>query len=122
VAMAAWPLTPNGKLDRKRLPAPDVESATIGGYAAPVGPVEETLAAVWAEVLGVERVGRHDDFFALGGHSLLAVTLIERLRRHGLATDVRTLFQTPTLADLAAGITDGGREIVVPPNRIPVGC
>ena len=70
----------------------------------------------------MERVGRHDNFFALGGHSLLAITLIERMRRNGLAVDVRTLFATPTLADLAAGLGAAPPAIAVPPNLIPFGC
>ena len=77
------------------------------------------IAAVWAEVLNVERVGRQDDFFALGGHSLLAVTVIERLRREGLAGDVRTLFATPALMEWAASVSASTPEIVVPPNDIP---
>ena len=64
------PLTPNGKVDRRALPAPEGEAYATPGYEAPVGAVEVALAALWAEVLGVERVGRGDDFFALGGHSL----------------------------------------------------
>jgi aryl carrier-like protein len=83
--------------------------------------VEEVLAALWSELLGIERVGRHDDFFALGGHSLLAVSLVERMRRQGLPVDVRALFTTPTLADLAAAVGDGA-EVAVPPNRIPPDC
>ena len=78
------------------------------------------LAAIWAEVLKLERVGRHDNFFELGGHSLLAVTLIERMRRSGLKVDVRALFATPTLAELAASVSQRTRDRVeVPPNRIP---
>ena len=65
--------------------------------------------AIWAELLGVERVGRHDNFFELGGHSLLAVRLIERLRRAGLHADVRALFTTPTLAELAAALGGASR-------------
>ncbi|WP_241775486.1 phosphopantetheine-binding protein, partial [Pseudomonas corrugata] len=61
-------------------------------YEAPQGAVETTLAQLWAELLKVERVGRHDHFFELGGHSLLAVTLIERMRQSGLSADVRVLF------------------------------
>ncbi|MFD1029829.1 phosphopantetheine-binding protein, partial [Paraburkholderia sabiae] len=75
VRLAALPLTVNGKLDRKALPAPDDEAYAHRAYEAPQGEVEITLAQIWAELLGVERVGRHDHFFALGGHSLLAVQL-----------------------------------------------
>ena len=119
VELAGLPLTPNGKVDRRGLPAPEGSAYATPGYEAPVGVVEEELAAIWAEVLGVERVGRQDDFFALGGHSLLAVTLIEQMRERGLHASVRTLFATPTLAALAATVREAVREVEVPPNRIP---
>ncbi|MCG1048888.1 phosphopantetheine-binding protein, partial [Mycetohabitans sp. B6] len=97
------PLTPNGKLDRRALPAPD--STLLGQlYEAPQGELETKLAAIWAELLGVERVGRQDSFFALGGHSLLAIRMIERLRRFGLTVSVRTLFDSPTLSALAESL------------------
>ncbi|MBC3468724.1 AMP-binding protein, partial [Pseudomonas sp. RW10S2] len=99
----ALPLSPNGKLDRKALPAATVAEARP--YEAPQGDTEQLLAALWCELLGVERVGRHDNFFELGGHSLLAVTLTARLRQEGLEADVRALFEQPTLAGYAA-ITD----------------
>ncbi|MCG6574248.1 amino acid adenylation domain-containing protein, partial [Pseudomonas sp. AF32] len=117
VLLEAFPLTTNGKLDRKALPAPDSDAVARRRYEAPVGAVEITLAALWAELLGIEQVGRHDRFFELGGHSLLAVKLIERMRQVNLHADVRVLFGQPTLASLAAatGNSDG---IVIPPNRI----
>ncbi|HEX7240219.1 MAG TPA: condensation domain-containing protein, partial [Longimicrobiaceae bacterium] len=121
VALDHLPLTPNGKLDRKALPAPDFAPAEER-YVAPRTPAEEVLAGIWAEVLKVERVGVHDNFFALGGHSLLAVTLVERMRRCGLHADVRALFTTPTLAELAAAVGGATLEVQVPPNRIPAGC
>jgi arthrofactin-type cyclic lipopeptide synthetase B len=102
VHLAALPLSPNGKLDRKALPAPDQQSLKTREYEAPVGEVEITLARLWAELLNVERVGRHDHFFELGGHSLLAVSLIGRLRQEGMEADVRSLFEHPTLAGYAA--------------------
>ncbi len=108
VRLEALPMTPSGKLDRKALPAPDGESVLTRVYEAPQGRIEETLATVWAELLGLERVGRHDHFFELGGHSLLAVTLMERLRRVGLGTEIRALFATPTLAALAATLGSHG--------------
>ncbi|MCG1056116.1 hypothetical protein KQH49_14785, partial [Mycetohabitans sp. B5] len=95
VRLDAWPLTPNGKLDRRALPAPDDAALAHQAYEAPQGELETTLATIWAELLGVERVGRHDSFFALGGHSLLAVQLMERLRRRGLSVSVRLLFEAP---------------------------
>ena len=71
-------------------------------YAAPEGDTEILMAALWVELLNVERVGRHDNFFELGGHSLLAVSLIGRLRQEGLEADVRALFEQPSLAGYAA--------------------
>ncbi|MFN9086851.1 MAG: phosphopantetheine-binding protein, partial [Gemmatimonadaceae bacterium] len=88
-------------------------------YEAPEGPVEIGLAAIWAELLGVERVGRRDDFFALGGHSLLAVRLVERMRQRGLYADVRTLFTSPTVAALAAAVGNQPADVKVPGNLIP---
>ena len=98
------PLTPNGKLDRKALPAPEADAYAVAATSRRRARSKTQLAAIWAEVLKLERVGRHDNFFELGGHSLLAVTLIERMRRIGLQLDVRALFATPTLADLAAAV------------------
>ncbi|WP_419555171.1 non-ribosomal peptide synthetase, partial [Pseudomonas fluorescens] len=121
VRLDALPLTPNGKLDRKALPAPDLDALITRGYEAPQGEVETTLARLWQDLLKVERVGRHDHFFELGGHSLLAVSLIERMRQAGLSADVRVLFGQPTLAALAAAV-GGGSEIDVPANGIPFGC
>ncbi|AKJ29411.1 non-ribosomal peptide synthetase [Caldimonas brevitalea] len=122
VRLAQLPLTPNGKLDRQALPAPDSQAYVSRAYAAPEGEVEQTLARLWAELLQLERVGRHDNFFELGGHSLLAVTLIERLRALGLQTDVRALFTSPTLAELAAQLGREPAEHAVPPNLIPPGA
>ncbi|WP_284333086.1 non-ribosomal peptide synthetase, partial [Dyella flagellata] len=117
VPMEALPLTPNGKLDRQALPPPDEEAYARERYESPQGDMEQTLAQIWQELLGVEQVGRYDNFFTLGGHSLLAVQHMERLRRLGLAFDVRALFATPRLCDLAAALGHS-REVVVPPNRI----
>ncbi|EGH74884.1 AMP-binding enzyme, partial [Pseudomonas syringae] len=79
VRLASLPVTANGKLDRKSLPAPDRDSIASRAYEAPQGPIEIALASLWAELLHVEQVGRQDNFFELGGHSLLAVTLIARM-------------------------------------------
>jgi acyl-coenzyme A synthetase/AMP-(fatty) acid ligase/aryl carrier-like protein len=102
MVLEKMPLTPNGKLDRRALPTPDSAAGNAREYEAPVGETESALARLWAELLKVERVGRHDNFFELGGHSLLAVSLIERMRQEGLYSDVRTLFVTPTLNEFAA--------------------
>jgi amino acid adenylation domain-containing protein len=102
VRLERLPLGRTGKLDRGALPAPEGDAFARHGYEAPVGETEEALAEIWAEVLGVERVGRRDHFFELGGHSLLAVELVERMRRRGLHAEVRALFTTPTFADFSA--------------------
>ncbi|MDC8016186.1 non-ribosomal peptide synthetase [Tahibacter soli] len=124
VTLDALPLTANGKLDRKALPVPDASSRVARAYEAPSGPVERAVAAIWQDLLGLERVGRDDHFFELGGHSLLVVSLIERLRQAGLSASVRQVFATPTLCALAANIGNAGAgdAFAVPPNRIPAGC
>ncbi|RDZ26746.1 non-ribosomal peptide synthetase [Lysobacter silvisoli] len=102
VALAQYPLTPNGKVDRKALPAPEAGAAEAQAYVAPRNGEEETLARLWAEVLGLERVGIHDDFFDLGGHSLLATQLVARVQKaFGGEIALRTLFEAPTVAGFA---------------------
>jgi hypothetical protein len=103
VFLDALPITPNGKVDRRALPQPG-GAGDAREYEAPVGDIEMALARIWAEAFHLDRVGRHDNFFALGGHSLMAVDMIERMRNEGLQTDVRTLFISPTIAELAAGM------------------
>ncbi|MER9684233.1 condensation domain-containing protein, partial [Mesorhizobium sp. M0184] len=101
----ALPLTANGKLDRKGLPAPEDEAYARAAYEAPRGAIETALAQIWAELLGVERIGRHDHFFELGGHSLLAVQLLSRLSRAvGVELPLTRLFARPVLSDLAESI------------------
>ena len=101
VTLAALPLSPNGKVDRRALPAPELGAARPE-YAPPRTPAEEALCAVWAAVLGVERVGVHDDYFALGGDSILAIQVVSRARAAGVHLRPRQLFQHPTVAALAA--------------------
>jgi len=102
VILPVFPLTPNGKLDRKALPVPDMAAVVSGGYEAPQGDVETVLAKLWQELLGLEQVGRHDHFFELGGHSLLAVQLVSRLRDElGVEVDLMAFFEEPTLSGFA---------------------
>ena len=123
VRLDAMPLTRSGKLDRAALPAPAGEAFGNRPYEAPEGDVEIAIAAIWTELLRLERVGRHDNFFESGGHSLLAVTLMERLRRTGFGIDVRTVFSSPTVAGMAAAAAQQpARADEIPTNRIPVGA
>ena len=122
VRLTAMPLNPNGKLDRKALAAPESNAYAARGYEAPQGEIETALAALWSDVLKLDRVGRQDNFFELGGHSLLAVILIERMRRKCLQVDVRALFSAPTLAELAATVESKANPVEIPPNRIPAQC
>jgi len=103
--LETWPLTPNGKLDRKALPAPDGAAYATRGYVAPVGSAEQALAELWSEVLGVEKVGRHDSFFDLGGHSLMATRLVSRIRATiGLDLPLRLLFEAPSIQQIVGHI------------------
>ncbi len=123
VTLDAFPLTPNGKLDRKALPAPDAAALVVRAYEAPQGAAEEAIAAIWQELLGVEKVGRHDHFFELGGHSLMVIGMLDRLRQQGWHGEVRGVFTTPTLAALAATLhSEAQSRHEVPPNGIPAGA
>jgi len=106
VPMTAFPLTQNGKLDRRALPAPGPEHVAARPYEAPDGDIEQALAELWMELFGLSRVGRHDHFFELGGHSLLAVQLARRIRDRLLVDlPLRELFEHPVLFMLASRIT-----------------
>ncbi|HEX5724749.1 MAG TPA: condensation domain-containing protein, partial [Longimicrobiaceae bacterium] len=107
VRLDALPLTPNGKVDRRALPAPEGGAFPARGYEAPSGKTEEAVAAIWADLLGVKRVGRHDDFFHLGGNSLLATRLVFRIRREmDVELSVRDVFEKPELSLLAQHLLD----------------
>ena len=120
VRLDAFPLTPNGKLDRKALPAPDDQAFIRRAYEPPRGEIESALAALWRELLGVDRIGRHDHFFELGGHSLIAIRLLGRVGQlFDSALPLTSLFNHPTLAGLAVAIDarrkDVGWSSVLPP-------
>ncbi|MFB9907697.1 amino acid adenylation domain-containing protein [Allokutzneria oryzae] len=102
VVLEALPLTPNGKVDRRNLPDPDGPAETGTAYVAPRTPVEEKLAAIWSEVLRVDRVGVDDDFFALGGDSILSIQVVSRARRVGVRLTAKDIFVHHTIAQLAA--------------------
>ena len=112
VLLDALPLTPNGKVDRRALPVPgETRSDQAGDFVAPNNPLEELLGRLWAEVLALESVGMRDDFFALGGHSLLATRLISRVRESfGVELPVRSLFEAPTVRELAAHVEAALRD------------
>jgi len=119
VTLEAMPLTPNGKVDRRALPAPDGARPLLDvPYVPPRTPLEQSLATICAEVLGLDRVGARDSFFELGGHSLLAMRLISRVREQfGVELSVPGFFQAPSVAGMAAAITQiqpeqaGGRAL-----------
>ena len=107
VILESLPLTPSGKIDRRALPAPDSQPELQDKYVAPSTPIEAMLVQIWAEVLKVEQVGIHDNFFALGGHSLLATQLFSRIRADfQVEVPLRSLFAAATVAELARSIQD----------------
>jgi amino acid adenylation domain-containing protein len=114
LVLPALPLTPNGKLDRRALPAPDGARPELGtGYVAPRTAAEEGLAAVWSQVLGVDRVGIHDNFFTLGGDSILSLRVLSLAAERGLRLSLADLFRHQTVAELAtllAGVAGAGGE------------
>lgn len=103
VLLEAMPLTPNKKVDRQALPAPDYSgSGAVTQFAEPLDPVEDLLANIWARVLGLKNIGVHDNFFERGGHSLLATQVMSRIREaFHVELPLRALFESPTIADLA---------------------
>ncbi|WP_191878715.1 non-ribosomal peptide synthetase, partial [Streptomyces filipinensis] len=105
VTLDAIPLTPNGKLDHRALPAPDETAFSVSRYVAPRTPVEERLAAIWSEVLGLERVSIEDSFFDLGGDSIRAVRLVGEIRSGGYEVSVRDVFEFRSIAELAGRLS-----------------
>jgi amino acid adenylation domain-containing protein len=123
VVLDELPLTPNGKINRRALPQAD-ESRAGAHFVAPRSPIEETLTEVWAEILGVKEVGVYDNFFELGGHSLKATQVMSQVREtFHIELPMRTLFETPTIAELALAIENArqngaeSQEAIVPVSR-----
>jgi thioesterase domain-containing protein/acyl carrier protein len=105
VPLETLPLTGNGKLDRQALPAPETGAFAVRAYEPPIGETEQRLAGIWADLLRVERVGRHDNFFELGGHSLLAIRLLSKIgASFETNLPLSTMFQSPTIAALAQAL------------------
>ncbi|HEX2080623.1 MAG TPA: amino acid adenylation domain-containing protein [Longimicrobium sp.] len=116
ILLDAFPRLPNGKVDRVALPAPEFGRGDEAGYVAPRTPTEARLAEVWAEVLGIDRVGAEDSFFDLGGHSLRAAQVITRVRDAlGVELPLSALFDAPTVAALAARVEAAERSAGLPP-------
>ncbi|WP_329128262.1 amino acid adenylation domain-containing protein [Streptomyces caniferus] len=119
VTMEALPYTPSGKVDRKALPAPEGHADPSADHVAPRDATEERIAAIWAETLGLERVGVYDNFFELGGDSILSIQIASRLRAaFGVGLSPRAMFTTPTVAGLAATVPGGAGPRAA--DRIPV--
>src|SRR5213078_2754559 len=108
VVLEALPLTSNGKVDRRALPAPEPLADMHQSYTAPRTSVEQSLTSIWSQVLRLPQVGIHDNFFALGGDSILSLSLIAQARRAGLQLTVKQLFQAPTIAQLSQLVTPLG--------------
>ncbi|MEM9400769.1 MAG: condensation domain-containing protein, partial [Verrucomicrobiota bacterium] len=113
----------NGKLDRQALPAPDWEAGKTVEYQPPESETEQRLAAIWCELLGLDKVSRQDNFFELGGHSFIALSLVAKLNELGSALTVRDVFSSPILSDMASSITTLERpSSIASPSLIPEGC
>jgi acyl carrier protein len=103
VSMDSFPLTPNGKIDRKSLPVPE-DSRKLSGYGAPRNEEEQIMAKIWQSVLYVEQVGIHDNFFDLGGASIQSIQIVAKANMYGYQISVENIFEYQTVAELAAYI------------------
>ena len=121
VFLDSLPLTPNGKVNRRALPAPENTSWELAStFVASRHPVEEVLAGIWTQVLGISQVGIHDNFFEQGGHSLLATQVISRIRKtFGVDISLQRLFEFPTIAELAKNIQEASHQGVSAITPVP---
>jgi amino acid adenylation domain-containing protein len=121
VRLDLMPLTHNGKLDRKALPAPNSRAYALDAYEAPAGPVEEKLARIWASVLGLDRISRNANFFDLGGHSLLAVRMLTLIEAEfGPSLNLPSLFRAPSIATLGQLLRRGGSPSISSPCAVSI--
>ncbi|MGA8944246.1 MAG: amino acid adenylation domain-containing protein [Thermoactinomyces sp.] len=111
VELDAIPLTANGKADKRSLPKPDFTGRTAENYAEPTTDLEAYLAQVWQDVLGIEKVGIHDNFFEMGGDSIKAIRIAARLNQQQMKLETKTLFRYPTIAELAPHIKSGSNTL-----------
>jgi acyl carrier protein len=120
VSLPALPLTVNGKLDRAALPAPELAAVDPNAYVAPRNEIEEILASIWVEVLGVTPISVNDDFFDIGGHSLAAMQVMTRIREElGVDLALRDLFEATTLQSLARHVAGVRAESSVSARNLP---
>ena len=118
VELAELPLTPNGKVDRRALPSPDIsQQRGTDGFVAPRTPIEVQLCAIWQQVLGLEQIGIHDNFFSLGGDSILSIQIVARANQAGLSLSPRLLFQHQSVAALA-GVAGSAQEVRAEQGRV----
>ncbi|WP_143569680.1 non-ribosomal peptide synthetase, partial [Tenacibaculum agarivorans] len=120
VELEVLPLTANGKLDKKALPAPEDSLLSRESYVGPSTAIQAKLVGIWQELLGLEKIGVYDNFFELGGHSLLVVELISHLQKHDLNITVRDIFATPTIAGISDSLSSSTAVYQVPANGITV--
>ncbi|ARV58895.1 hypothetical protein BZZ01_09850 [Nostocales cyanobacterium HT-58-2] len=118
--LKALPLTSNGKVDRYALPVPDTTRPELSQeYIASKTPIEELLASIWSNILGLQQIGIHDDFFELGGHSLLATQLLSQIRNiFGVELQLHSIFEEPTIAKIAEHIQRAGQKQALLPDII----
>jgi len=113
IALLAFPLTPNGKIDRQALPAPQAQRLSAEDYVAPRTPTEQLLADIWAEVLEVTPVSIHDNFFELGGDSILSIQVTSRANQNGIPLTPRLLFNHQSIAELVTILTDSTQSLTL---------
>ncbi|MBD2339090.1 amino acid adenylation domain-containing protein [Calothrix sp. FACHB-156] len=110
VFLEAFPLTPNGKIDRRAFPAPDLEANSQNNLVLPHNHIEKSLAQIWCEILGLQQVGIHDNFFDLGGDSIISIQVIARANQLGIQLTLKQIFQSQTIAELATVCTIGSHQ------------